>query len=89
MSENPAKLIGLEHKKGRIEKGYDADLVIWNPDESFTVTEQMILHKHKITPYLGEQLYGTVHSTYLGGMVVYHANGQVQLQAGSIITRQL
>ncbi len=89
LSENPAKLIGLEHKKGRIEKGYDADLVIWNPDESFTVTEQMILHKHKITPYLGEQLYGTVHSTYLGGMVVYHANGQLQLQAGSIITRQL
>lgn len=87
LSENPAKLIGLEHKKGRIEKGYDADLVIWNPDESFTVTEQMILHKHKITPYLGEQLYGTVHSTYLGGMVVYHANGQLQLNAGSIITR--
>ena len=88
LSENPAKLIGLEHKKGRIEKGYDADLVIWNPDESFTVTEQMILHKHKITPYLGEQLYGTVHSTYLGGMVVYHANGQLQLNAGSILTRQ-
>ena len=88
LCENPAKLIGLEHKKGRLEKGYDADLVIWQPEKTFTVSGEMILHKHKITPYLGEHLNGVVLQTYLNGNCVYNINGPVQLNCGSIITRQ-
>ena len=87
LSENPAKLTGLSHKKGSIAKGYDADLVIWNPDESFLVTEDLILHKHKITPYLGQQLHGVVMSTYLGGKQVYDKGEVVQFNFGSVIKR--
>ncbi len=57
--------------KGKIEKGYDADLVAWNPEDSFTVTESGIHHRHKVTPYLGEQLYGVVRQTWLQGEKVY------------------
>lgn len=88
LSENPAKLIEMQHKKGMIAKGYDADIVIWNPEDRFVVTEEIILHRHKITPYLGEQLFGKVQSTYLGGRQVYGQGEILQLNSGSVITRQ-
>ena len=58
LCENPALLPGLENIKGKIQKGYDADLVVWDPENSFIVNENMIHHRHKITPYLDEKLYG-------------------------------
>ncbi|MEI2739202.1 MAG: allantoinase AllB [Chitinophagaceae bacterium] len=66
LCEKPALLPRLKNK-GRIERGYDADFVIWNPEEQFMVTQDIIHHRHKITPYLGEQLYGVVKQTWLGG----------------------
>jgi allantoinase len=79
LCEKPALLPQLSTKacptesfrRGKIEKGYDADLVIWNPEESFTVTEEMIHHKHKITPYLGEELSGVVKQTWLSGQKLF------------------
>ena len=59
MSRGPAELAGLEHK-GRIEIGADADLVALADDETFTVTTDLIKHRHPITPYLGQQLRGVV-----------------------------
>lgn len=70
LCENPARLPQL-YRKGKIKKGYDADLVAWDPEQSFTVTEDMILHRHKITPYLGEELYGVVKQTWLAGEKVF------------------
>ena len=37
MCENTSKLAGLK-EKGRIAEGYDADLVVWAPDETFQVS---------------------------------------------------
>ena len=54
LCEKPAVLPGLENRKGKIQKGYDADFVVWDPEKTFTVTKEIIYHKHKITPYLGE-----------------------------------
>ncbi|HMK25552.1 MAG TPA: allantoinase AllB [Chitinophagaceae bacterium] len=70
LCEKPALLPQLK-TKGKIAKGYDADLVVWDPERSFTVTKDMILHKHKITPYLNEELYGVVEQTWLGGEKVF------------------
>ena len=49
MSRGPADLAGLPHK-GRIELGADADLVALADDETFTVTTDLIRHRHPITP---------------------------------------
>jgi allantoinase len=54
-----------------IAAGYDADLVIWNPQESFRVEPAMLHHRHKLTPYAGQTLTGVVKVTYLRGEKVY------------------
>jgi len=78
LCENPAKLAGLENRKGKIAIGYDADLVVVNEEKSFTVDEACCHHKHKVSPYMGETLYGVVEQTYLAGEKVYD-DGKFQL----------
>jgi allantoinase len=67
----PARQVGLDHRKGSISVGKDADIVIWNPDREFRVGPEMIQHRHKLTPYAGELLRGTVEKTFLRGQMVY------------------
>jgi allantoinase len=86
LCEKPAILAGKQNSKGSIAKGYDADLVVWDPDQHFTVTETMIHHKHKSTPYLDEELYGVVEQTYLKGEKVFD-KGQFILNKGCILLR--
>jgi allantoinase len=71
MCERPARFSGLDGRKGAIAPGQDADLVLWDPDAEFTVVPSMIEHKHKLTPYAGERLYGVVERTILRGETVY------------------
>ncbi len=67
----PAKLVGLGERKGRIVVGNDADIVIWKPDQRFVVGPETIHHRHKVTPYEGQLLQGTVQTTFLRGEKVY------------------
>ena len=87
LCENPAKLIGKESSKGKIAIGYDADLVVWNEEQLFTVTENRIHHRHKLTPYLNEQLLGVVKMTYVGGTKVYDEEKFANVTAGKMILR--
>lgn len=87
LCENPAKLPGLQNNKGKIAKGYDADLVCWNPDLSFTVDPNKLYHKHKATPYAHMQLQGVVQQTWLEGNLIYDNGALIQLNKGKIITR--
>jgi allantoinase len=66
-AQAPAELAGLGDRKGRLAKGFDADLVIWNDRESFTVAGEDLRHKHKLTPYAGRTLEGRVLQTYVRG----------------------
>jgi len=86
LCEAPARLAGLQDRKGKIAKGYDADMVVWDPGKQFTVTEPMLLHRHKTTPYMNETLYGTVEQTFLKGIPVF-GKGRFELNTGKIITR--
>lgn len=71
MSVAPARLAGLELRKGAIAAGFDADIAIWDPDASFVVTQSSLLHRHKVTPYVDHELSGTVAATYVAGHRVY------------------
>jgi len=72
MCEAPAELVGLEGRKGRIQKGYDADLVVFDPDATTTIAKDKIYHRHKETPYEGWQVHGKVKQTWLRGMKIYN-----------------
>lgn len=88
LCSKPAKLITTENgngKKGQIKKGYDADLIIWDDEKSFIVTEEIIHHRHKITPYLNETLSGVVEQTFIAGKKVYDHGKLVHLNEGKII----
>jgi allantoinase len=67
MSKAPSKLAGIEERKGALAPGYDADIVVWDPDASFVVDPQKLHHRHKITPYAGRELYGKVEATFVVG----------------------
>ena len=84
LSVNPSRLTGLATTKGKIAKGYDADLVVVNSRESFIVNERIILHKHKLTPYLHNQLYGVVEASFLKGEKVFD-NASILQKKGTII----
>jgi dihydroorotase-like cyclic amidohydrolase len=70
MAEAPASLAGLE-RKGRIAPGYDADLVLFDPEARWTVGPESLHQRHKHTPYLGRKLRGRVCATYLRGEKIY------------------
>jgi allantoinase len=88
LCETPAEFIGKRHSKGKIAIGCDADLVGWNSEESFIVTPEQLHHKHKITPYMHENLYGVVEQTWLSGVKVYD-NARPDDTAGRGIFTQL
>ena len=72
MSYNPAKLYHLEENRGHISIGADADLVLYDPKEVWTVGEKFE-SKAVNTPFVGENLTGKVRYTICGGKVVYQA----------------
>ncbi|HMQ67773.1 MAG TPA: allantoinase AllB [Ignavibacteria bacterium] len=85
MSKNTAEFIGTGDYKGKIEKGHHADLVIFDPEEKFKVTEEMLFHKHKKTPYLNRELYGYVQTVFLKGNRIFENGKILSVPNGKII----
>jgi len=71
MAEKPAQLAGIRSRKGRIEPGLDADLVIFEPDAEFDVREDRLYYRHPVSAYMGERLRGVVKATYLRGRKIF------------------
>jgi allantoinase len=70
-SSHPARRFGLQCK-GDLASGYDADIVLVDPDQSFTVSASESESAQGYTPFEGLDLRGKVCSTYLRGQLVYH-----------------
>jgi allantoinase len=67
----PARQVGLQGKKGELAIGRDADVIFWDPAGEFRVEPELLYHRNKLTPYLGELLQGTVQKTFLRGRKIY------------------
>lgn len=72
LTMNPAKIFGL--KKGFLEKGADADIVIFDPQKEYTVDSHNFLSKSRNTPFNGMTFRGVVKYTMVGGKVVYRGS---------------
>ena len=66
MAAGPAALAGLPGK-GMIAAGYDADLVAFDPEATFTVRGASLWHRSPVTPYEGRVLAGAVRRVWLRG----------------------
>jgi len=71
MSAKPAALAGIDHRKGAIAVGRDADFVVFDPDAEIEVTTEALYTRHPISPYVGEKLHGRVITTWLRGKQVF------------------
>ncbi len=87
MSRVPAQLVGLSDRKGALAVGYQADLVVWDPETNFAVSESLLYHCHKLSPYVGERLYGRVERTYLAGQEIYARDRGFADPRGKLLVR--
>lgn len=67
----PARFLGVDHDRGELAVGKQANLVVWDPKKSFRVDPALLYHRHPISPYSGQSLYGVVEKTYLRGVEVF------------------
>ncbi|WP_085523158.1 dihydropyrimidinase [Tuberibacillus sp. Marseille-P3662] len=66
----PAKNMGLDHCKGHIGVGMDADIVLYDPNESFIISNENSLHGVDYSSYEGYKQEGKVDKVFLRGKLV-------------------
>ncbi len=76
MSENPAKIFGLYPKKGALQKGADADVVLFDPSQVHTLQSQSQHSGVHFTVYEGRKC--------LGKPVFSMQRGRVLLEGGEM-----
>ncbi|MFC4166865.1 dihydropyrimidinase [Teichococcus aestuarii] len=74
---NPARLFGLDPRKGSIAVGADADIAIWDPTRKVTLTNALMLHDNDHTPYEGMEVTGWPEVTLVRGVPVVEGGALV------------
>jgi allantoinase len=75
--------------KGDITPGYDADIVLVDPHESFTVRAAESESQQGYSPFEGQELTGRVKSTFLRGALIYHQGDVVGAPRGRYLPRPI
>jgi allantoinase len=88
MAKNPAKAFGIYGRKGDIRPGFDADLVIIDPDKEWEVKADDLLYVNKISAFVGMKGKGLPVCTVVRGMVMAE-DGKVvgEKGAGELVKR--
>ena len=81
VTSKPARFIN-SNMKGTIAINYDADVVIWNPEETSVIKESDVLFRYKISPYIAQTLSGGVLETIVNGSSVYQNKSIINKNKG-------
>jgi dihydropyrimidinase len=76
-----AKIFNIYPKKGRIQEGSDADIVIWNPNGCRQISAKTHHHATDFNVFEGINVHGIPEITISGGKIVWK-NGQLSVEAG-------
>jgi dihydropyrimidinase len=83
LSTGTAKMFGLK-EKGEIAVGKDADIVVFNPQQKFTITQSKLHMNVDYTPYEGMEITGMPSSVYSRGKKVAQWNGKQMEFVGEV-----
>ncbi|KAF2173733.1 hypothetical protein M409DRAFT_16007 [Zasmidium cellare ATCC 36951] len=72
---NTAKQVGLEHRKGELRVGMDADICVFDDQSTFEVEPSTMLFRNKCSPYQGKTLQGYAKETWLRGKRIHTREG--------------
>lgn len=84
LCERPAELYGMTGK-GRIEAGYDADLVLFDPAASYRFERSMVQSRCGWSPYEGAILNGRIDSVWIGGTRSLREGERVTSPVGTMV----
>lgn len=85
MCHNPAILFKVE-KRGYLREGYFADLVLIDPEASWTVSKENIVAKCGWSPFEGHTFSSKVHATWVSGHLAYNEGQFDESQLGRRMT---
>lgn len=69
-STNPAKIFGLYPKKGTLQPGSDADIVVWDPEKEIVYGADFARHRTDHNLYEGWKIKGVVEKVFLRGKLI-------------------
>ncbi|MHA1200317.1 MAG: dihydroorotase [Candidatus Heimdallarchaeaceae archaeon] len=81
-SSNPAKRFGIYPRKGSISQGSDADLIMVDLKDVYTLKNENMFTKQKCTIFDGWELQGKIVKTFVGGKIVFD-KGQFHTEKGN------
>ena len=87
LAENPARLFGMYPQKGVLAVGSDADLVIFDPNDTGRITAETQYQNVDYTPYEGMALRGRVDTVLLGGEVAVECGRVLLERRGRYVSR--
>lgn len=87
LAETPARRFSIP-RKGALLPGHDADLLLIDPAESYTLTAERLMQRHKTSPYLEESFEGVVVRTIRRGETIFN-DGRITAEAGGRLVRPL